>query len=251
MTLLSNKVALITGGTRGIGRAIVTRFAAEGASIAFTYVSESSAVLAAEIENELQTKYHINIKAYRTDGSSFSQTEELVKKITDDFGTIHILVNNAGIARDNLLLRLNEQQWDDVLNNNLKSVFNLTKHTSRLMLKQRSGSIINLSSIIGLRGNAGQANYAASKAGIIGFSKSIAQELGSRNIRCNVIAPGFIDTEMTQSLSDATRTEYSNGIPLKRFGTGDEVAQVALFLASDLSAYVTGQTISVCGGLYN
>jgi 3-oxoacyl-[acyl-carrier protein] reductase len=252
MGLLDNKVALVTGGTRGIGRAIVERFAAEGASVAFTYVSESSAALATEIENNLQSQYpSIRIKSYRADSASFEQTETLVKNVVDYFGAIHILVNNAGIARDNLLLRLNEQQWDEVLDNNLKSVFNLTKHTARYMLKQREGSIINMSSIIGLRGNAGQANYAASKAGMIGFSKSIAQELGSRNIRCNVIAPGFIDTEMTQNLPDATRTAYSDGIPLKRFGSGDEVAKTALFLASDLSAYVTGQTISVCGGLYS
>lgn len=248
--LLHHKTALVTGGARGIGRAIVERFAAEGASVAFTYVSESSAAVALGIAQDLHAQYGVFVKSYRADGAQFDQAEALVKQVGDEMGSIHILVNNAGIARDNLLLRLSEQQWDEVLDNNLKSVFNLTKHTARYMLKQRGGSIINISSIIGLRGNAGQSNYAASKAGMIGFSKSIAQELGSRNIRCNVIAPGFIDTDMTQSLPETTRTEYSSGIPLKRFGTSDEVAQVALFLASDTSSYVTGQTISVCGGLY-
>ncbi|MBK8472006.1 MAG: 3-oxoacyl-[acyl-carrier-protein] reductase [Sphingobacteriales bacterium] len=248
--LLAHKTALVTGGTRGIGRAIVARFAAEGASVAFSYVSESSADLARDLCAQLTAQYDVTIRAFRADGSRYDEAENLVRRVGDEMGGIHILVNNAGITRDNLLLRLSEAQWDEVLDNNLKSVFHLCKHSSRYMLKQRQGSIINIGSIIGLRGNAGQANYAASKAGMIGFSKSVAQELGSRNIRCNVISPGFIDTEMTQALPEATRTEYSNGIPLKRFGTGDEVAQVALFLASDLSAYVTGQTISVCGGLY-
>lgn len=249
MQLLSGQTTLITGGTRGIGLAIVTQFAASGSHVAFTYFSESSIKIAHELEQSLAEKYGVKVKGYRSDAAQFAATEQLTANVLADFGRIDVLINNAGITRDNLLLRINEQQWDDVLNNNLKSVFALTKHVIKPMLKQRKGSIINMSSIIGLRGNAGQANYAAAKAGIIGFSKSVAQELGSRNIRCNVIAPGFIETDMTEKLSPDVRESYIKGIPLQRFAHPDEVAKTALFLASDLSSYITGQVLSVCGGL--
>lgn len=244
--LLSGKVALITGATRGIGKGIALLFAEQGANIAFTYKASASAaeVLTAELQ-----AFGIQAKGYASDASDFSATETLVQTVVADFGHIDILVNNAGITRDNLLLRLSEQQWDEVLNNNLKSVFNLTKNVSKLMLKKRAGSIINIGSIVGITGNAGQSNYAAAKAGMVGFSKSIAQELGSRNIRCNVVAPGFIETEMTDQLNEETRQNYLRNIPLQRFGTTREVAQTCLFLASDMSAYVSGQVISVCGAL--
>lgn len=246
MSLLTDKVALITGGSRGIGAAIALRFAEEGATVAFTY--RSSAEQAKAIEAELQAK-GVKAKGYQSDAGSFEQSEALVKSVLEDFGKIDILINNAGITRDNLMLRMTEDQWDAVIATNLKSIFNLTKQVVRPMMKNRGGSIINISSIVGVTGNAGQANYAASKAGIIGFSKSIAKEMGSRNLRCNVIAPGFIETDMTDELDEKTKADYLNNIPLKRLGRGDEVANACVFLASDLSSYVTGQVLSVCGGL--
>ncbi|HRI28227.1 MAG TPA: 3-oxoacyl-[acyl-carrier-protein] reductase [Chitinophagales bacterium] len=246
MGLLTGKTALITGASRGIGEAIAQCFAQEGANIAFTY--RSSAQKAATLQTELES-YGIKARGYQSDAASFDAATTLVQQVLDEFGNIDVLVNNAGVARDNLLLRMTEQQWDEVINNNLKSMFNLTKQVLKPMLKARNGSIINMSSIIGMRGNAGQANYAASKAGIIGFSKSVAQELGSRNIRCNVIAPGFIETDMTENLGGTNKDEFLKKIPLARFGKPDEVAKVALFLASNLSAYVSGQVISVCGAM--
>ena len=247
MSLLKGKTALITGGSRGIGAAIVERFAEEGANVAFTYLSseEKANALAAE----MATKNGVTVKAYRSDASNFTQAEELVKNVLADFGQVDVLVNNAGITRDNLMLRMSEEQWDQVINTNLKSIFNLTKHIMKPMLKARSGSIINISSIVGVTGNAGQANYAASKAGIFGFTKSIAKEIGSRGIRCNAIAPGFIETEMTDALDEKTKEAYFANIPMKRFGTGKEVADACIYLGSDLSTYVSGQTISVCGAL--
>jgi len=246
MQLLKDKIALITGGSRGIGAAIVRKFAANGATVAFTYHSSSAAADA--IVNEL-TANGATVKAYQSDAGSYDQAEQLVKDVIEDFGRVDILINNAGITRDNLMLRMNESQWDEVIHTNLKSVFNLTKHVLRPMLKSRSGSIINMSSVVGEFGNAGQANYAASKAGIFGFTKSIAKEVGSRSIRCNAIAPGFIATEMTDKLDEETKEKFLSGIPLKRYGNPDEVADACLFLASDLSTYVSGQTISVCGAL--
>lgn len=244
--LLKGKTALVTGGTRGIGEAIVRKFAAEGSNVAFTYVSSEEK--ARQLEQELSA-LGIKAKAYKSDAANYAQSETLVEEIVKDFGPIDILVNNAGITRDNLLLRLSEEQWDEVIAANLKSVFNLTKHVSKGMLRAKSGSIINLTSIIGEKGQAGQANYAASKAGIIGFTKSIADELGSRSIRCNAIAPGFIETDMTGILPEETRKNILQQIPFKRMGTPEEVANTALYLASDLSAYVTGQVLSVCGGM--
>jgi len=246
MKLLENKVALVTGGSRGIGAAIVRKFAEQGAHVAFTYLSSAEKAQAIEAElKELGSK----AKAYKSDASSYQQAETLVKEVLKDYGQIDIVVNNAGITRDNLMLRMSEEQWDEVIRINLKSVFNLTKHVLRPMLKNRSGSIINMSSVVGDFGNAGQANYAASKAGIFGFTKSIAKEVGSRSIRCNAIAPGFIATEMTEELDEKVKENFISNIPLKRYGDPDEVANACLFLASDLSAYVSGQTISVCGGL--
>lgn len=247
MSLLTNKKALITGGSRGIGAAIVGRFAEEGADVAFTYNSskEKAEALAAEIS----ATYGVVCKAYQSDAASFSAAEALINAVIADFGQIDVLINNAGITRDTLMLRMSEQQWDDVIANNLKSVFNLTKHAIRFMMKNKGGSIINMSSIVGITGNAGQANYAASKAGIIGFSKSIAKEMGSRNVRCNVIAPGFIETDMTHELDDKTKEAYLQNIPLKRLGGAREIADACVFLGSDMSTYVTGQTLSVCGGL--
>ncbi len=247
MKLLDGKVALITGANRGIGKSIAMKYAAHGAHIAFSdlaYNDDSK-----QLENELKA-LGINAKGYASDASSFSDAENLVNDVINDFGKIDILVNNAGITRDNLLLRMVEEDWDLVIKVNLKSVFNLTKAVQRIMIKQRSGSIINMSSVVGIEGNGGQSNYSASKAGIIGFSKSIAQELGSRSIRCNAIAPGFIETEMTARLPEEIRKEWVNDIPLKRPGTPDDVANAALFLASDLSDYITGQVISVCGGMH-
>ncbi len=246
MGLLDRKTALITGGSRGIGAAIVKRYIAEGAKVAFTYHSSSakSDALVAELSNGDN-----NIKAYQSDASSYEQAEALVKNVIADFGQIDIVINNAGITRDNLMLRMSEQHWDEVMTTNLKSVFNLTKHIMRPMLKARSGSIINMSSVVGAFGNAGQANYAASKAGIFGFTKSIAKEVGSRGIRCNAIAPGFIATEMTEELDEQTKEAFLNGIPLKRWGEATEVADACVFLGSDLSKYISGQTLSVCGGL--
>ncbi|MFK7807131.1 MAG: 3-oxoacyl-[acyl-carrier-protein] reductase [Saprospiraceae bacterium] len=246
MKLLENKIALITGGSRGIGEAIVRRYVEEGADVAFTY--RSSSERAEKICEELNAS-GAKIKAYQSDASSYEQAEELVKSVLADFGKVDILINNAGITRDTLMLRMNEGQWDDVINTNLKSVFNLTKHILRPMLKNRSGSIINMSSVVGVFGNAGQANYAASKAGIFGFTKSIAKEVGSRSIRCNAIAPGFIETDMTHELDEKTKEAFLAGIPMKRLGKGEEVANACVFLGSDLSSYISGQTLSICGAL--
>lgn len=248
MKLLDNKVALITGGARGIGEAIVRRFAAQGAIVAFTYVSENSADKAQKIVDEL-TADGAKVVAFRSDAANFSDAEKLIGEVTKMFGRLDVVVNNAGVTRDNLMLRMSEQQWDDVINTNLKSVFNMTKHALRPMLKQRSGSIINMSSVVGVFGNAGQANYAASKAGIFGFSKSIAKEYGNRNIRCNAVAPGYIETEMTHVLSEEVKANFMKSIPLARMGSGEDVADACVFLASDMSRYVSGQTISVCGAL--
>jgi 3-oxoacyl-[acyl-carrier protein] reductase len=247
MKLLENKVALITGGSRGIGKGIVEVFAAQGAHVAFTY--NSSAEAANAMADEL-SQNGVIVKAYQSDAAQFDQAESLVAQVLADFGSIDILINNAGITKDNLLMRISEEDFDRVIEVNLKSVFNMTKAVQRTMLKQRHGSIINMSSIVGVQGNAGQTNYAASKAGIIGFSKSVALELGSRNIRCNVIAPGFIETEMTQKLDEATVQSWRDGIPLKRGGTPQDIANTCLYLASELSSYVTGQVIHVDGGMY-
>lgn len=246
MQLLQNKVALITGATRGIGRGIALNFAKNGANIAFTYVSSEEKAKA--FEAELQA-LGIKAKGYKSDAGDFKAADDLVNNVVAEFGTIDVLVNNAGITRDTLLMRMSEQQWDEVINANLKSVFNLTKAVQRPMLKAKKGSIINMSSVVGVKGNAGQSNYAASKAGIIGFTKSVALELGSRNIRSNAIAPGFIETEMTAALDEKIVQQWRDGIPLKRGGTTEDVANVTLFLASDMSAYVTGQCINVCGGM--
>ncbi|GAB5550946.1 MAG: 3-oxoacyl-[acyl-carrier-protein] reductase [Saprospiraceae bacterium] len=246
MKLLQDKVVLVTGGSRGIGAGIVRRFAENGANVAFTYRSSADEALA--IEAELK-EMGVEAKAFQSDAASFEQAEQLVKEVLETFGKIDVLINNAGITQDTLMLRMKEEQWDKVIEVNLKSVFNLTKQVLRPMMKNRGGSIINMSSIVGVTGNAGQANYAASKAGIIGFSKSIAKEVGSRNIRCNVIAPGFIETDMTDALDDKVKDSYLANIPLKRLGKSEEIADVCVFLASDMSAYVSGQTISVCGAL--
>lgn len=246
MHLLQGKVVLVTGASRGIGRAIANQFAQSGAHVAFTYLSsvEKGEALVKELE-----AHGIKAKGYRSDASMFDAAEELVNAVIADFGQIDVLINNAGITRDGLLMRMTEEQWDEVIRVNLKSVFNLTKAVIKPMMKAKSGSIVNMTSIVGVKGNAGQANYAASKAGIIGFTKSVALELGSRNIRCNAIAPGFIETEMTGELNEATVEEWKKSIPLKRGGEATEVANVCLFLGSDLSSYVTGQTIQVDGGL--
>jgi 3-oxoacyl-[acyl-carrier protein] reductase len=246
MKLLQGKTALITGASRGIGRGIAMKFAEQGANVAFTFLS--SVEKGKALENELAA-FGIKAKGYQSDAADFKAADELVNTVVTDFGTIDILVNNAGITRDTLLMRMSEQQWDEVINANLKSVFNLTKAVQRPMLKARYGSIINMSSVVGVKGNAGQANYAASKAGIIGFSKSVALELGSRNIRCNVIAPGFIETEMTGALDEKVVQGWRDAIPLKRGGTAEDVANATLFLASDMSSYITGQTLTVCGGM--
>ncbi len=246
MKLLENKTALITGASRGIGRAIAVRFVQEGASVAFSDLFQDDNMKS--LETELAS-LGVKAKGYASDASSFNASEELVNNVANDFGKIDILVNNAGITRDNLLMRMSEEDWDLVLKVNLKSVFNLTKAIQKVMLKQRFGSIINMSSVVGLEGNAGQSNYSASKAGMIGFTKSIAQELGSRNIRCNAIAPGFIETEMTSKLPDDVKQAWIKDIPLKRAGKPEDVANIAVFLASDLSGYVSGQVIPVCGGM--
>ena len=246
MKLLEGKTALITGAARGIGRSIALRLAGEGADIAFTDLAYDDAAKA--VEKEIADK-GVKAKAYASDASKLDQTQEVVEQIIGEFGKIDILVNNAGITNDTLLMRMTEKQWDAVITINLKSVFNFTKCVQMYMLKQRSGSIINMSSVVGVSGNAGQSNYAASKAGIIGFTKSIAREVGSRNIRCNAIAPGFILTEMTDKIPEDMRKNWISQIPLKRGGTPDDVANVTLFLASDLSSYVSGQVISVCGGM--
>ena len=246
MGLLDGKIALITGASRGIGRGIAQLFAAEGAQVAFTY--SSSAAPAEELEKELATA-GAKVKAYKSNAASFSDCEELVAKVLEDFGGLDILINNAGITKDNLLMRMGEEDFDKVIEVNLKSIFNMTKAVQRTLLKQRKGSIINMSSVVGVKGNAGQTNYAASKAGIIGFSKSVALELGSRNIRCNVIAPGFIETEMTGQLDEKVVQGWRDAIPLKRGGTPEDVAQACLFLGSDLSSYITGQVLQVDGGM--
>lgn len=247
MKLLEGKTALITGANRGIGRAIALRMAAEGANIAFTDIAydDNSRSLEEEI-----LKAGVKGKGYASDASAYDEAEKTTDAITAEFGRIDVLVNNAGITRDNLLMRMTEQDWDLVIKVNLKSVFNYTKAVQKVMLKQRSGSIINMSSVVGIEGNGGQSNYSASKAGIIGFTKSVAQELGSRNIRCNAIAPGFIQTEMTAKLNEEVKKGWIEQIPLKRAGTSEDVASVVVFLSSDLSAYVTGQVISVCGGMH-
>ncbi len=246
MKLLEGKIALITGASRGIGKAIAIKFASMGANIAFSDLNRDENMEATE--NELN-KTGIKAKGYASNAATYTDAEKLIVDVVSDFGRIDVLVNNAGITRDNLLLRMTEQDWDAVLTVNLKSVFNLTKAVQRTMIKQRGGSIINMSSVVGVNGNAGQSNYSASKAGMIGFTKSIAQELGSRNIRCNAIAPGFIETEMTHKLPEDARKLWINTIPLRRTGKPEDVANVASFLASELSAYVSGQVINVCGGM--
>ena len=244
--LLSGKTALITGASKGIGKGIAEKLAMHGAQVAFTYLSSVEKGLA--LEQDLQ-KYGTKVKGYKSDASDLKAAEALINDIVADFGGLDIVVNNAGITRDGLLMRMSEENFNDVIRTNLNSVFNITKSCQRQMLKQRSGSIINMSSVVGLKGNAGQANYAASKAGIIGFTKSIALELGSRNIRCNAIAPGFIETEMTAVLSEETVKQWRDSIPLKRGGTPDDIANCVVFLASDLSSYITGQVIQVDGGM--
>jgi 3-oxoacyl-[acyl-carrier protein] reductase len=246
MKLLEGKVALITGASRGIGKGIAEAFAAQGATVAFTYVSSDEKARA--LEAELAAKGG-QARGFRSDAAQFDAAQQLVDDVIAAFGKVDILVNNAGITRDTLLMRMSEEQWDEVINVNLKSAFNLTKAVLKPMLKARYGSIVNMSSVVGVKGNAGQANYAASKAGIIGFTKSVAAELGSRNIRCNAIAPGFIETEMTGALDEKVVQEWREAIPLKRGGTPEDVANLTLFLASDMSAYITGQVINVDGGM--
>lgn len=246
MKLLAGKVALVTGASKGIGRKIAEQFVAQGAHVAFTYLS--SVEKGQALENELQSG-ESKVKGYRSDASKFDEAEKLIEAIVADFGTLDIVVNNAGITKDGLLMRMTEENWDEVLDVNLKSVFNVTKAASKIMMKNRSGVFINMSSVVGVQGNAGQSNYSASKAGIIGFSKSIAKELGSRNIRTNVVAPGFIRTEMTDVLDPKVVEGWAQAIPLKRAGETEDVANVCVFLASDMSAYVNGQVLSVCGGM--
>lgn len=247
MKLLENKTALITGGSRGIGEAIALKLAEHRANIAFTYVSSDDKAKA--LENRL-TEMGVKAKAYKSNAANFAECENMVNEVLKDFGAIDVCVNNAGISKDNLLLRMSPEQWDEVIHTNLSSVYNMTKQVIRPMMKARQGSIINMSSIIGMKGNAGQSSYAASKAGIIGFTKSIAAELGSRNIRCNAIAPGFVETDMTNYLKEGEAAKsFLDKIPLGRFGSAEEIANVALFLSSDMSSYITGQVISTCGGL--
>lgn len=246
MKLLQNKVALVTGASRGIGEAVAIKFAEQGANIAFTYLSSDEKALALE---EKLTALGVKAKGYKSNAADYKAAEQLAADVMKEFGTIDICVNNAGISKDNLLLRLTPEQWDDVMQANLKSVYNLTRQVIKPMMKARGGSIINMSSIVGVKGNAGQSAYAASKAGIIGFSKSIAQEIGSRNIRCNVIAPGFVETDMTHYLKDGGAEKWFEKIPLGRFGKPEDIANAALYLASDMSTYVTGQVINVCGGM--
>lgn len=249
MKLLENKTAIVTGAARGIGEAIALKLAEHGANVAFTYVSEGSAEKAKVLEEKL-IALGVKAKTYRSNAGKFDECETFVNDVVKEFGTVDVCVNNAGISKDNLLLRMTAEQWDDVMETNLKSVFNMTKQVIRTMMKAKSGSIINMSSIIGVRGNAGQSSYAASKAGIIGFTKSVALELGSRNIRCNAIAPGFIETDMTHYLKEGNAAdEFMKKIPLGKFGKGDDVANAVLYLASDMGQYVTGQVLSVCGGL--
>ena len=246
MKLLEGKTAIITGGSRGIGKGIALVFAQHGANVAFTY--SSSVESANSLEKEL-SNYGVKVKSFQSNAAEYKESQDLVENVLSDFGSIDVLVNNAGITKDNLLMRMGEEDFDKVIEVNLKSVFNMTKAVQRTMLKQRKGSIINMSSVVGVKGNAGQSNYAASKAGIIGFSKSVALELGSRNIRSNVIAPGFIETEMTAKLDEKTVDVWRNAIPLKRGGSPEDIANACVFLASDLSAYVTGQTLNVDGGM--
>lgn len=246
MKLLENKTAIVTGASRGIGEAIAIKFAEQGANIAFTYLSSEERAKA--LEDKL-AGFGVKAKAYRCDAGDYEATEAFAADVQKEFGSVDICVNNAGISKDNLLLRMTPDQWDQVMQANLKSVYNLTKQVIRPMMKARGGSIINLSSVVGVNGNAGQSSYAASKAGIIGFTKSIAQELGSRNIRCNAIAPGFIETDMTDYLKEDGADKWFSMIPLQRFGKPEEIANVALFLASDLSSYVSGQTLNACGGM--
>ena len=249
MKLLEGKMAIVTGAARGIGEAIALKFAEHGANVAFTYISESSKEKAVILEQKL-TSLNVKAKAYKSNAGDFNQCEIFVTDVLKEFGTVDICVNNAGISKDNLLLRMTPEQWNDVIQVNLSSVFNMTKQVIRPMMKAKSGSIINMSSVIGEMGNAGQSSYAASKAGIIGFTKSVAKELGSRNIRCNAIAPGFVETDMTSYLKDGEGAEkYKADIPLGKFASTDDIANTALFLASDMSSYITGQVISVCGGL--
>ncbi|MBR9757195.1 MAG: 3-oxoacyl-[acyl-carrier-protein] reductase [Algicola sp.] len=246
MKLLEGKTAIVTGGSRGIGKGIAKVFAQQGANVAFTYSASVEAAQA--LENELNA-LGVKAKGYQSNAADFNQAQDLAAEVVKEFGSIDILVNNAGITKDNLLMRISEEDFDKVIEVNLKSVFNMTKAVQRTMLKQRKGSIINMSSVVGVKGNAGQTNYAASKAGIIGFSKSVALELGSRNIRSNVVAPGFIETEMTAKLDENTVQGWRDAIPLKRGGTPDDIANACVFLASDMSAYITGQTLNVDGGM--
>lgn len=247
MKLLDNKVAIVTGGSRGIGKGIVEIFARHGCSVAFTYLSSSQA--ANDLAGELSSKYQVKVLAYQSDASDYQSAKQLVNDVVKEFGRIDILVNNAGITRDGFLIRMSEKDWDDVIRVNLKSAFNLTQPCAQQMIRQKSGSIINISSVVGVEGNGSQSNYAASKAGLIGFSKSVAIELGPRNIRCNVVAPGFIETDMTSNLPEDIKKQWINDIPLRRPGTPEDVGNVCLFLASDLSTYVSGQVIPVCGAM--
>ncbi len=246
MGKLDGKTVLVTGATRGIGKGIVESLADEGANIAFTYMSSED--LAKGIESDLQSR-GVKAKAYRSNAANFEEAEKLVASVIEEFGSLDVLINNAGITQDNLLMRMNEEMWDNVLETNLKSCFNTVKASNRQMMKQRAGSIINITSVVGIKGNAGQSNYAASKAGIIGFTKSVALELGSRNIRCNAVAPGFIETEMTEKLDQAMVDSWKSAIPLKRGGTPEDVAKACVFLASEDSAYITGQVLQVDGGM--
>ena len=249
MKLLEGKIAIITGAARGIGEGIASKFAESGANVAFTYISESSEEKAVMLEQKLSTM-GVKAKAYKSNAGDYSQCETFVNNVLKEFGTVDICVNNAGISKDNLLLRLTPEQWDEVIKINLNSVFYMTKQVIKPMMKAKSGSIINMSSVIGQMGNAGQSSYAASKAGIIGFTKSVARELGSRNIRCNAIAPGFVETDMTNYLKDGANAEkYKADIPLGKFAGTEDIANAALFLASGMGSYITGQVISVCGGL--
>jgi len=246
MGLLSGKTAIITGASKGIGKGIAETFVKQGANVAFTFLS--SVEKGQALEQELQ-QYGTQVKGYRSDASKMEDAESLIAEVVEDFGGVHIVVNNAGITKDTLLMRMTEEDFNRVIEVNLNSVFNMTKAVQRTFLKQRSGSIVNISSVVGVKGNAGQSNYAASKAGIIGFTKSVALELGSRDIRCNAIAPGFIETEMTAVLDEKTVQQWRDGIPLKRGGSAEDVANACLFLASDMSGYITGQVMNVCGGM--
>lgn len=247
MKLLENKTAIITGASRGIGKGIAEKYAEQGCNIAFSFAS--SVDKAKALEEELSSKFGVKVKGFQSNAADFESSQKFVDEVVAEFGRIDVLINNAGITRDNLLMRMSEEQWDEIMNVNLKSVFNLTKASLRTFLKQKSGSIINMSSVVGVMGNAGQSNYAASKAGIIGFSKSIAKELGSRNVRCNVITPGFIETEMTAELGEDALKKWTDGIPLKRGGKPEDVANACVYLGSDMSNYISGQVLSVCGGM--